>query len=306
MRTPAENKQLLRSMLFVPGDSERKLAKAENAGADALIVDLEDSVAVDRKAHARALSAEYLTGKRPASGTVWVRINALDSAECSADLASVVPARPDGLVLPKPRSADDVLLLGNRLDTLEQRFGIARGAIKVLPIATETAASVLGLGGYARSGPRLAALTWGAEDLSVALGAATNVDDRGEWLPPYQLARSLCLLAAGAAAVPAIDAAFLDLRAADRLLAQAKAARRDGFSGKLAIHPDQIAILHGAFRPAADEVADARRVVAAFEAGGGAGAVALDGRMVDRPHLERARRVLELADADATRSPRDL
>lgn len=295
---------LLRSMLFVPGDSDRKLGKAESAGADALIVDLEDAVAADRKAHARGLAAEFLQRDRPSSGTVWVRINALDSVECSRDLASVVPARPDGLVLPKPRSAEDVVLLGSRLDSLEQRFGIAAGAIKILPIATETAASVLALGGYARCGPRLAGLTWGAEDLSVALGAAANVDEHGEWLPPYQLARSLCLLAAGAAAVPAIDTVYLDLPDAAGLLRQATAARRDGFRGKLAIHPEQIEILHRAFRPSADDVAHAQRVITAFDAAAGAGAVVLDGRMVDRPHLERARRTLEWAAAADAREPK--
>jgi citrate lyase subunit beta/citryl-CoA lyase len=283
-------------MLFVPGDSEKKLARSASAGADALIVDLEDSVTPDRKPHARELAAEFLRS-RPTAKPIWVRINALDSAECAADLSSVAAARPAGIVLPKPQSPDDVIELGRLLDELENRHSIEPGAIRILPIATETAAGTLSLAGYARSGPRLAALTWGGEDLSVALGATANVDERGEWLPPYQLARSLCLLAAAAAGAVAIDTVYVALRDHDGLLRHATAARRDGFSGKLAIHPEQIEVLHRAFEPSLEEIAQARRVVAAFDAAGGAGTVALAGRMLDRPHLERAERTLRLAAA---------
>jgi citrate lyase subunit beta/citryl-CoA lyase len=289
----------LRSMLFVPGDSEKKLAASARVPADALILDLEDSVDPARKAAARELVAAFL--ERRTTGAVWVRVNAVDDPEHELDLASIVPARPDGIVLPKVRSPDDVTALAGRLEPLERRAGVARGATRILPIATETAAGVFALGGYARCGPRLAALTWGAEDLAVALGAAANVDEHGEWLPPYQLARSLCLLAAAAAGVPALDTVCLDLRDEERLARQAAAARRDGFAGKLAIHPAQVDVLNRTFRPQGDEIAAAQRIVAAFAAAPGAGVVALDGRMVDRPHLMRARRTLDVAAALAAR-----
>jgi citrate lyase subunit beta/citryl-CoA lyase len=287
---------LLRSLLFVPGDSEKKLAKASAVDADALILDLEDSVTAERKADARALAAEFLREQRawPRSG-VWVRINAIAERDSELDLAAVVPAEPAGIVLPKPRSVDDARELGRRLDELERRSNVEVGATRVLPLATETPAALFDLGRYGACGARLAGLTWGAEDLRVAVGAATNVDDRGAWLPPYSLARSLCLLAAAAARVQAIDTVFTDLRDEAGLRRQAAEAQRDGFLGKLAIHPDQVEVLNSAFAPAAAAVEHARRVVAAFAAGD-AGVVALDGRMLDRPHLEHARRVLAIAE----------
>lgn len=285
---------LLRSMLFVPGDSEKKLARAADVHADALVLDLEDSVAPARKAHARALVREFLRGRRERNRTLWVRINALDTAECRDDLAAVVPEKPDGLVLPKPRSAADVAELGLRIEALEQRSGIPEGATRVIPIATETPAAVLTLGGYLDGARRLAALTWGAEDLSVALGATTNVDECGEWLPPFELARSGCLLAAAAAGVPAIDTVFTGLGDLAGLERQARAARRDGFAGKLAVHPEQVEILNAVFRPTAVEVGYARRVIAAFGAAD-TGVAVVDGRMLDRPHLMRAQRVVDLA-----------
>jgi len=290
---------LLRSMLFVPGDSEKKLAHGMQVPADALVLDLEDSVDRGRKAEARELVAAFLA--RRLTRRVWVRVSAVDDPEHEADLASVVPAGPDGIVLPKVRSPDDVIALAARLGPIEHQAGLEPACTKILPIATETAAGVFALGGFARCGPRLAALTWGAEDLSVALGAETNVDERGEWLPPYQLARSLCLLAAAAAGVPAIDTVCLDLRDEDLLTRQAAAARRDGFVGKLAIHPAQVEVFNRSFRPQADEIAAARRVVAAFEAARGAGVVALDGKMIDQPHLTRARRTLRIAAVLAER-----
>jgi citrate lyase subunit beta/citryl-CoA lyase len=290
---------LLRSMLFVPGDSERKLAKSTATPADALILDLEDSVDPAHKAEARERVVAFLKQRR--DRRVWVRVNAVDDPEHEADLASVVPARPDGIVLPKVRSPDEVVALAGKLGALERRAGAEQRATKILPIATETAAGVFALGGYARCGPRLAALTWGAEDLAVALGAAANVDERGEWLPPYQLARSLCLLAAAAAGVPALDTVCVELGDEARLARQAADARRDGFAGKLAIHPAQLTVINHVFRPHADEVAAAQRIVAAFEKAPGAGVVAVDGKMLDRPHLERARRTLDAATAFAAR-----
>ncbi|HEY8519927.1 MAG TPA: CoA ester lyase [Gammaproteobacteria bacterium] len=292
---PDASPPLLRSMLFVPADSERKLARAVNADADALILDLEDSVTAARKPVARGLAAEFLRERhaRPRSG-VWIRITAVTDPECERDLEAVMPHGPAGIVLPKPRSAGDGRRLAARLTEWERRVGLAAGATRILPIATETPAALFGLGDYATFGPRLAALTWGAEDLRVALGAATNVDERGEWLPTYALARSLCLLAAAAARVPAIDTVFTDFGDMDGLLRQAAAAQRDGFVGKLAIHPAQVEPLNRAFTPSREAIDHAQRVVAAFAATDG-GVVALDGRMLDRPHLEHARRVLALA-----------
>ena len=292
----------LRSLLFVPGDSERKLTKARGVDADALIVDLEDSVDAARKNIARDLAVEFVRDRDGIRArTVWIRINAAHDAGFADDVAAAVQAGAYGIVLPKPRSPFDVVELGRHLSSLEAREQRTAGSTKILPIATETPASVLALAGYASCGPRLAALTWGAEDLSAALGAETSVDERGNWLPPYELARSLCLLAAGAATVPAIDTVFTDVGDLAGLERSAAAAHRDGFAGKLAIHPDQVEVLNRAFRPTADAIAAARAVVAAFTAAGGAGVVAHDGRMLDRPHLTRARRVLALAAADEPR-----
>jgi citrate lyase subunit beta / citryl-CoA lyase len=292
----ADNPLLLRSMLFVPGDSERKLAKARAVPADALIIDLEDSVDAARKDRARELAAEFI-GSRKAirARTLWIRVNAVGDERFAADVAAAVGANADGIVLPKPRSADDVLELSAALDANEASRDLPRGATKILPIATETPSSVLALGDYARCGPRLAGLGWGAEDLSAAVGAATAVDEHGAWLPPYELVRSLCLFAAAAAGVAAIDTVHTELKDLDGLAAAAAAAQRDGFVGKLAIHPDQVEVLNRAFQPTADAIAAARGIVAAFAAVNGAGVVAHEGRMLDRPHLVRAQRVLALA-----------
>ncbi len=285
-----------RSMLFVPGDSERKLARASETAADALIVDLEDSVDHARKATARALVREYLLQDNVRQRPCWVRINALTEPAARADLDAVLPAQPDGLVLPKVRSADEVAALSTLLDALEPRAGRAAGATGILPITTETPAAIFAMANYAGASPRLAALTWGAEDLSAAVGAEAALDADGEWLPPYQLARSLCLFAAAHAGVPAIDTVWTSFRDEPGLRRQARAAKRDGFAGKLAIHPAQIDVLNDVFTPTASEVEHARRIVAAFAAAADAGAIALDGRMLDQPHLLRARRTLALAD----------
>jgi citrate lyase subunit beta/citryl-CoA lyase len=288
----------LRSMLFVPGDSERKLAKAQAVPADALIVDLEDSVEAAHKERARELAGEFLRDRSAIfARSLWIRINAVGDRNFAADVWAAVRAEADGIVLPKPRSVDDVHALAEQLDALEARMNRPIGATKILPIATETPASVLALGGYASAGPRLAALTWGAEDLSAALGAATAIDERGAWLPPYELARSLCLLAAGAAEVPAVDTVHSGVHDLDGLRRSALAAHRDGFAGKLAIHPEQVAVLNQVFQPTAAAVAAAQAIVSAFDAADGAGVVAHEGQMLDQPHLKRARRVLALAEA---------
>ena len=297
----------LRSMLFVPADSERKLAKAQTVPADALIVDLEDSVDATRKDVARESAIGFLSLRSSIRArTLWLRINGVDDGNFSSDVEAAVRAQVDGIVLPKPRSARDVLALAAQLDVLETRMNRPLGVTTILPIATETASSVLALREYANCGPRLAALTWGAEDLSAALGAEAAVDEHGAWLPPYELARSLCLLAAGAAEVPAIDTVHTDVRDLSGLRRSALAAHRDGFSGKLAIHPDQVAVLNEAFQPTAAAVEAARAVVTAFAAASGAGVVACGGKMLDRPHLLRAQRVLALATAsDAATDPAD-
>jgi citrate lyase subunit beta / citryl-CoA lyase len=296
----------LRSMLFVPADSERKLAKAQSVPADALILDLEDSVDASRKESARELAGEFMRDRSAIRArSLWIRINALGDRNCATDAWAAVRAEVDGIVLPKPRSFADVLTLSEQLDALEARMNRPVGATKILPIATETPAAVLALRDYAYGGPRLAALTWGAEDLSAALGASTAVDERGAWLPPYELARSLCLLAAAAAEVPAIDTVHTDVHDLDGLRRSALAAQRDGFAGKLAIHPEQVALLNQVFQPSAAAVAAAQAVVSAFAAAGGAGVVAHEGKMLDRPHLKRAQRVLALAAAGPAGAPVD-
>jgi citrate lyase subunit beta/citryl-CoA lyase len=292
----------VRSWLFVPGDSERKLAKAASAGADALILDLEDSVAPPNKHAARAAVAALLK-RQPdrSSARLWVRINALGTGEALADLAAIVAGRPDGVMLPKADGPDDVARLGHYLDALEVRDGLPAGAIAILPVATETARAPFALGDYAEASlPRLHGLTWGAEDLSAALGASTNKDESGDWAPTYRLVRSLCLMAARAAGVAPIETLHADFRDAQGLEARAAAARREGFTGMMAIHPDQVATINRCFLPSAEEVAFARRVVAAFAAQPGAGTVGLDGKMVDIPHLTQARQILALHGAYAT------
>ncbi len=285
-----------RSLLFVPGDSEKKLAKGEVAGADILILDLEDAVVPERKSAARGLVREYLAVRQVRSGSkLWVRVNPLDTAECLLDLAAVVAARPDGIMQPKTRSADDVLRLGQHLDELEAANGIAAGHTKILPVATETPEAMFTLGSYAKAGPRLYGLTWGAEDLSAAVGALTNKDADGAWTFPYQVARALCIFAANAANVAAIDTLFADFRDPVGLRDSCAEARRDGFVGKIAIHPDQVAVINECFVPTAEELAHAQRIVTLFAENPGVAALQLDGRMLDIPHLRQAQKTLARA-----------
>lgn len=282
-----------RSYLFVPGDSERKLAKARDAGADALIIDLEDSVVSSELPKARSRAREFLAD---ASGLeCWVRINPLDSQSALSDLRETMPGKPAGIVLPKAAAAADVVKLGKLLDVLEQEYGIDAGSTGILPIVTELPEALFRLQEYAGSTARLAALAWGAEDLATAVGAAANRDANGNWLPPYQLARSLCLFAAAAAAVPAVDTVYTDFKDLSGLARYAADARRDGFSGMLGIHPGQVAIINAAFMPDQREIEHARKVVALFDRNPMAGTLSLDGRMIDRPHLIQARKILQLA-----------
>jgi len=210
----------------------------------------------------------------------------------------VIPAGPDGIVLPKPRSPEDLELLGRRIGNYEAEHEMKVGVTRILPIATETPQSLFSLGDYRKCGPRLAGLTWGAEDLSAAVGATTNRDEHGNWTPPYQWVRSLCLFAAHAAGVAAIDTLYADFRDLEGLQRSCAEARRDGFSGKLAIHPDQVEVINRVFTPSADEIGRARRIVALFEANPGAGTLALDGAMLDLPHLVQARKLLLIAEGE--------
>ncbi len=281
----------MRSFLFVPGDSERKLEKAPRAGADALIVDLEDAVSPTARPVARQLTAEFVAENSDA----WVRINPINGPDALPDLEAVLGASPAGIVLPKARSARDVKELSAIIDKAELENDIAPGSIRILPLVTETPQALFSLGSYQHATDRLAGLTWGAEDLSASLGAATNRGEDGEWLPPYQMARTLCLYAAGAAEVAAYDTVYTDVRNLEGLARYAAVARRDGFSGMLAIHPGQVATINAAFQPSADELDHAQRVVELFAANPDAGVLSLDGKMLDRPHLVQAKRILELA-----------
>jgi citrate lyase subunit beta/citryl-CoA lyase len=285
--------QVNRSFLFVPGDNGRKLEKAAESAADAIIVDLEDSVAPREKARGRSIAREFLSEHRDRG--CWVRINPLDTEDALADLRALMPSAPAGIVLPKPKGANDTVRLGKLLDVLEQEHSLPVGRTPILPITTERPEALFRMQEYSEASARLAGLTWGAEDLGAALGASGIRDDRGNWLAPYQLARSLCLFAAAAAGVPAIDTVYTDYRDESGLEAFASAGRRDGFSGMLAIHPGQVAVINAAFVPTGEEVERAARIVELFAASPEAGTIGLDGVMLDRPHLVQARRVLEVA-----------
>ena len=283
-----------RSLLFVPADQPAKISKAVAAGADAVILDLEDSVAPARKAAAREQAAAALSARSDDGPQLWVRINPLNGPHALHDLVAVVATRPHAVVLPKAEGAASVRQLGHYLDALEAAAGFEAGAIQILPIATETPGAVLNLSSYAHAPARLAGLTWGAEDLPAALGAATAREPGGGYTAPYELARSLCLFAAGAARTPAIETIYPDYRDLDGLTAYASRACRDGFSGMMAIHPAQIEAIHRSFAPTDEQVAQARRIVALFAAAP-QGALGLDGRMLDAPHLRQAQAILDRA-----------
>ncbi len=282
----------LRSLLFVPGDSERKILKAATSGADAQILDLEDSVALAQKAMARKIVAQLLDERAPRSWSFVVRVNALDTGLTLDDLAAVVKPSLDAIMIPKTNGAEDLSRIGHYLDALETRAGMAVGAIKLVVVATETAKVMFALGSYAPAHPRLLALTWGAEDLSAALGATANREPDGDWTFPYQVARAQCLYAASAAEVTAIDTIHADFHDLDGLERDCRRSRRDGFLGRMAIHPDQVAVINAAYAPSEAEIAHARRIVEAFAADPSAGAVGIDGKMVDLPHLKAAQKTL--------------
>lgn len=290
----------MRSMLFVPGDSARKIEKGIGSGADAIIIDLEDSVALDNKDDARRLTAATLAGldaaARASGPEIYVRVNALDTGLADDDLGAVMAGRPDGIMQPKARGGADVRTLAAMLVVEEARRGIASGATGIVVVATETAASLFQMGSYVDAGPRLRGMAWGAEDLSADLGATGNKRPDGAYADPYRLARTLCLAGAVAASVQPIDTVFTAFRDDAGLRAECEAAVRDGFTGKMAIHPAQVATINEMFTPSADDVARARRIVEAFAAAGNPGVVGLDGEMLDRPHLTRAERLLSRAE----------
>ena len=284
----------MRSMLFVPGDRPERFAKAAASGADAVILDLEDAVTPEHRPAARAEVARWL--ETAARGVpVWVRINPVATDDALEDLAAVIDARPDGIVLPKACDGADVHHVDHWLEALEARCGYERGSIGLLPLITESAGALLKAASFTGLPGRVAGLTWGAEDLAADVGASANRTGDGEFELTFAMARSFCLLAAAAAGVPAfdtIDTEFRDVAAVER---RARASRRQGFLGKLAIHPAQVAPIHAAFQPTLEEVAWAERVVAAFRTSPGAGAVAFEGGMLDRPHLRQAERILATA-----------
>lgn len=287
----------LRSWLFVPGDSEKKQSKAADTGADAIILDLEDSVTPANKARARELTLGWLqaqstTNAASAQGR-WVRINALDSGMWRDDLSAVMPGAPDGIMLPKSAGPESVEQLSAELAELERRHGLAEGSTRILPLVSETAAAAITIPAYARAAlPRLAGLTWGAEDLSAAIGATRKRGADGQWTDAFRFARTQTLLTAHACEVMAIDTLHADFADEAGLRLAAEAARADGFAGMLAIHPAQVAVINAAFTPSDAELAEARAIVAAFAANPDAGALQIEGRMIDRPHLKLAQRLL--------------
>jgi citrate lyase subunit beta/citryl-CoA lyase len=287
----------MRSLLFVPGDSPRKLEKGLSSGADVLLIDLEDSVALSAKADARRTTLSFLAASLPLAvrPRLYVRVNGLTTGLTDADLDGIMQAAPDGIVLPKAVGGQDVSHLGAKIAVREAEFGLGDGGTRILAIATETARGVFALGTFAGASHRLMGLTWGAEDLSADLGAETNRRDDGLYADPYRLARSLTLMGAAAAEVEAIDSVFTHFRDLEGLATECREARRDGFVAKMAIHPAQVPVINEAFTPSPEALARAQAVVDAFAADPGVGVVGVDGEMLDRPHLKRAERVLARA-----------
>ncbi|MGB3500939.1 MAG: CoA ester lyase [Mesorhizobium sp.] len=288
----------MRSLLFVPGDSEKKLEKGMSSGADVLIVDLEDSVAPERKAIARKLAADFIAARRGEAGPLlYVRVNELDGGLTDDDLAAVIASGPDGIMLPKCAGAPDVTRLSVKLRVAEAEAGLEDGSVRVLPIITETARALLAASTFTEATPRLSGLTWGAEDLSADIGARETRDQRGLYTDVFRLARATTILAANATQTAAIDTVFVDFRDMDTLAAECANAERDGFTGKMAIHPAQVPVINDAFTPSGDSIAQARAVVTAFADAGNPGVVGIGGKMFDRPHLRRAERLLARAAA---------
>nr|WP_282098458.1 CoA ester lyase [Qipengyuania vesicularis] len=278
--------------MFAPGDSEKKMTKATEGEADIVIFDLEDAVAEDAKPEARkAICAFLKTRDNSEHARLWVRVNPLDGPHTAEDLAAIMPGRPGGIMLPKSRGRQDVEELDRILTPLEMELGIAPGSTPVIALVTEVAAAMFTTGDYAGA-PRLVAMTWGAEDLADSIGAMSNRGEDGEYSFTYELARSLTLLGAAAATVPAIETIDGDFRNLDGLKKRAERVRRDGYRGMLAIHPAQVPVINAAFSPSEEEIAEAREIIAVFEANPGAGTIGHKGKMLDRPHLSRAQQLL--------------
>lgn len=285
----------MRSLLFVPADSERKLAKAPGCGADVIILDLEDAVAADNKPAARQGAVDFLRSRSAAGPRVHIRVNGLESGLIEADLDAVVLAGPDAIMLPKCVRGSDISVLSAMIAAREATAGLEDGAIRIVAIATETAGAIFNFSTYKGASRRLAGLAWSSEDLMVALGAETSRDDVGAFTDPFRLARAFCLYGAADAGVAAIDRVFPNFRDGEAFRTEALEARRDGYTAKLAIHPDQVAIINEVFTPSADSIAQALAIVAAFEANPGAGVVGFRGEMLDLPHLVRAKALLARA-----------
>ena len=289
---------MMRSLLFVPADGGAKLDKAMASGADAVILDLEDSITPERKAQARAAALEFLKAaqtKKPRP-RLWVRINGLDTGMTDTDLEAVVAGRPDAIVFPKAEGGARVVHLDAKLTAREAIAGLPEGGIKILAQAVESAAGLFLAGTFRDASARLIGMTWGPEDLSAELGAEANRDAAGQLTEPYRLARNMCLFGAAAAKLPAIETVYVDFRNSEGLRRDTQDARRDGFAGRLAIHPAQVAVINEVFTPSPEQIAQAKTVVAAFAARPGAGAVGIDGKMYDRPHLLRAQALLARID----------
>lgn len=289
----------MRSWLFAPGDSEKKMSKAIASPADIALLDLEDSVSPENKPSARAMVADQIAASAKRT-RVWVRINPVTGSDCVLDLAAIIPARPGGVFLPKAEGAGDISRLHHYLTALEAANGIPLGRTLIAALVTETAAAMFKTGDYVGDYPgreRLVAMSWGAEDLSSALGAREQRGPDGEYSHTYEMARSLCLIGASAAGVAAIETVQPEFRDLEALEARARRVRAQGFTGMLAIHPAQVDPINAAFTPSAEELAHAKAVVQAFADHPGAGVVALDGAMLDRPHLVLAQRLLAEAGA---------
>jgi len=287
----------MRSWLFAPGDSERKMQKAVESATDVVIFDLEDAVATENKPAARKMIRSFLDANPAARGRIYVRVNPLDGPYTLEDLAAIMPGRPGGIMLPKAYGRQDVEALDKYLSALEVANGIEQGTTPVIVLLTEVAECMFHAGDF-KGAPRLAALTWGAEDLADSIGAQSNRNPDGSFTFTYELARSLCLLGAATAGVPAIETIQADFRDVEGLRARAEGVRRAGFRGMLAIHPAQVDVINEAFTPGEDEIAHAREVVSLFEANPGAGTIGWKGGMLDRPHLSRARQLLSQVDWD--------
>jgi citrate lyase subunit beta/citryl-CoA lyase len=283
-----------RSWLFAPGDSEKKMAKATNGPADIVLIDLEDAVAPENKAQAGVMVRDFINANAGERARLWVRINPLDGPFALGDLAAVMPSRPGGIMLPKVNGRADVERLDHYLSALEVANGIDEGSTRVIPLITETAEAMFHTGDY-KGAPRIAALTWGAEDLADSIGAGSNLNPDGSYSFTFELARSLCLLGAAAAGVSAVDTIQADFRDLDGLRRRAEKVRREGYRGMLAIHPAQVEVINAAFTPTGEEIAEAQEIVDLFAANPGVGAIGYKGGMLDRPYLSRALQLLKRA-----------